>query len=77
MAVIYAGQGELAEAQKMLERVIELRPFEPEIYYNLALVFLAQKNNDLALQILEKGLKYAKGNNAATAEIMRLLGKLK
>src|SRR3989344_4225921 len=77
LAVIYAGQGELAEAQKMLERVIELRPFEPEIYYNLALVFLAQKNNDLALQILEKGLKYAKGNNAATAEIMRLLGKLK
>lgn len=59
LAVIYAGQGDLISATNAFEKLKTITPYNPQIYYNLALIYLERKDNEIARQNLQEGLKYA------------------
>jgi len=76
LSVIYANRGQLVDAAEMLEKVKELRPAEPRVYYNLALIYTAQNKFSLAIANLEQGLKFSGNDQETEAAIKFLLSKL-
>lgn len=57
-----AEKGDLAEAQKLLEQAVEIRPEGPEAWTNLGTVYLRQEKNSEAVAAYEKVLELQPDN---------------
>jgi len=59
LASVYARANNFEQAKLLYQQTIELKPDWPNAYYNLSVVFRAQKNLPLALQALQLTKQYA------------------
>ena len=77
LAVIYAGQGDLMNAADALEKLKTIIPYNPQIYYNLALIYLEKKDSEMAYRNLQEGLKYIQFDTETGALMQDLLKRFK
>lgn len=69
------GQGDLGGASSSLERAMRIAPREPQVFYRLAQVRLAQGDAPQAEQVAQRGLSYASGRPALQAGLWELIAK--
>ncbi|MEK7659546.1 MAG: tetratricopeptide repeat protein [Patescibacteria group bacterium] len=69
---------DLVSGIEILEKLKEVQPGNPRVYYNLGLLYLATNNPELAVQNLELGFNFAKGRDSETEKaIAEVLSKIK
>lgn len=61
-----------AEAREFCEKAVEMEPFNPELYLNLAEVYRAANIKDKAMKIYEDVLKIDPANDIALMNINKL-----
>ncbi len=76
LAVIYAKEGNFTKAEYYAQKLIVLRGQDPRVYYNLALVQIAEKKLKDALATLQTGLPYADRDPQARTAIEDLIKQL-
>lgn len=69
------GRGDLGGASSSLERAMRIAPREPQVFYRLAQVRLAQGDAPQAEQVAQRGLTYATGRPALQAGLWELIAK--
>lgn len=69
------GRGDLGGASSSLERAMRIAPREPQVFYRLAQVRLAQGDAPQAEQMAQRGLSYAAGRPALQAGLWELIAK--
>lgn len=69
------GRGDLGGASSSLERAMRIAPREPQVFYRLAQVRLAQGDAPQAEQVAQRGLSYAAGRPALQAGLWELIAK--
>lgn len=69
------GRGDLGGASSSLERAMRIAPREPQVFYRLAQVRLAQDDAPQAEQVAQRGLSYASGRPALQAGLWELIAK--
>jgi hypothetical protein len=67
------GRGDLGGASSSLERAMRIAPREPQVFYRLAQVRLAQGDAFQAEQVAQRGLSYAAGRPALQAGLWELI----
>ncbi len=60
LVILYAKTGNIKEAIVYVEQLKKLLPENPRVYYNTALLYLADRNNKKAIENANEGLKYIK-----------------
>lgn len=69
------GRGDLGGASSSLERAMRIAPREPQVFYRLAQVRLAQGDAPQAEQVAQRGLSFAAGRPALQAGLWELIAK--
>lgn len=68
-------RGDLGGASSSLERAMRIAPREPQVFYRLAQVRLAQGNAGQAEQMAQRGLSFATGRPALQAGLWELIAQ--
>ncbi len=68
-------RGDLGGASSSLERAMRIAPREPQVFYRLAQVRLAQGNAAQAEQMAQRGLSFAAGRPALQAGLWELVAQ--
>lgn len=68
-------RGDLGGASSSLERAMRIAPREPQVFYRLAQVRLAQGNAAQAEQMAQRGLSFAAGRPALQAGLWELIAQ--
>lgn len=69
------GRGDLGGASSSLERAMRIAPREPQVFYRLAQVRLAQGDAAQAEQVAQRGLSYAAGRPSLQAGLWELVAQ--
>jgi predicted Zn-dependent protease len=69
------GRGDLGGASSSLERAMRIAPREPQVFYRLAQVRLAQGDTAQAEQVAQRGLSYAAGRPSLQAGLWELIAQ--
>lgn len=69
------GRGDLGSASSSLERAMRIAPREPQVFYRLAEVRLAQGDAAQAEQIAQRGLSHAAGRPTLQAGLWELVAR--
>lgn len=69
------GRGDLGGASSSLERAMRIAPREPQVFYRLAQVRLAQGDAAQAEQMAQRGLSYAAGRPTLQAGLWELIAR--
>jgi hypothetical protein len=69
------GRGDLGGASSSLERAMRMAPREPQVFYRLAQVRLAQGDTAQAEQVAQRGLSYAAGRPSLQAGLWELIAQ--
>lgn len=69
------GRGDLGGASSSLERAMRIAPREPQVFYRLAQVRLAQGDAAQAEQMAQRGLSYAAGRPSLQAGLWELVAQ--
>jgi len=69
------GRGDLGGASSSLERAMRIAPREPQVFYRLAQVRLAQGDAAQAEQMAQRGLSYAGGRPTLQAGLWELIAR--
>ena len=77
LLAIYGNMGDLIKATEYAEILKQLRPNDPRVFYNAALVYFARNDRDATLENLKQGLKVVGRDLEAEQLIRDLLGRIK
>ena len=65
-------EGKLAEGARLCSRALRVAPYDPEMYLNLARVYLRARRRSLAVVVLRKGLRVDEDNRPLLSELQKI-----